>query len=273
MDLADEHQASSMDLFTFLSWEAEKTLRRSAGLSVSQSASDGSRLAIPCLGTGPLRRRSLPVPLAAHSGPAVKPSPSSRRKKRRRGAPSCSAGEEVVSLPADVRAAGSKPTSSSATALSPRLTAASNNLQGSCLGPIRTPDSSLRRGSGNAADLQKPHFMGFSGLAASILIACSFGAGLHLFVAGLHAFAANHLNSVPARDDLLVARLNSVPARDDLLVARLNSVPAWDDLLVARLNSVPAGDDLLVARLNSVFVSGPPAVAPSAHPLWVVFCF
>ncbi|KAK5600316.1 hypothetical protein CRENBAI_001402 [Crenichthys baileyi] len=98
MDLADERQASSMDLFTFL---CRETLRRSAGLSVPQSAYDGSRLAIPCPGTGPLRRRSPPVPLAAHFGPAVKPSPSSRRKKRRRGAPSCgSPGEEVVSLPA-----------------------------------------------------------------------------------------------------------------------------------------------------------------------------
>ncbi|MEQ2293009.1 hypothetical protein AMECASPLE_028849 [Ameca splendens] len=37
---------------------------------------------------------------------------------------------------------------------------------------------------------------------------------------------------------------------------------------VARLNSVPAGDDLLVARLNSVLVSGPPAKAPTAHPVW-----
>ncbi|KAK5603618.1 hypothetical protein CRENBAI_003524 [Crenichthys baileyi] len=83
-----------VDLFTFLSREAEKTLRRSAGLSVPQSAYDGSRLAIPCPGTGPLRRCSLPAPLAA-------PSPSSCRKKRRRGAPSCSAGEEVVCLPAD----------------------------------------------------------------------------------------------------------------------------------------------------------------------------
>ncbi|KAK5609919.1 hypothetical protein CRENBAI_013564 [Crenichthys baileyi] len=114
----------AVDLFTFLSREAEKTLRRSAGLSVPQSAYDGSRLAIPCPGTGVLRRRSLPAPLAAHSGPAVKSSPSSRRKKRRRGAPSCSAGEEVVSLPADVRAAACKPASSPATALSPRLAAA-----------------------------------------------------------------------------------------------------------------------------------------------------
>ncbi|MEQ2177927.1 hypothetical protein GOODEAATRI_008810 [Goodea atripinnis] len=69
--------------------------------------------------------RSPPAPLAAHSDPAVKPSPSSRRKKHRRGAPSCgSAGEEVVSLPVDVRAAASKPASSSATANFPRLPAA-----------------------------------------------------------------------------------------------------------------------------------------------------
>ncbi|KAK5604734.1 hypothetical protein CRENBAI_011444 [Crenichthys baileyi] len=132
LDLADDHQASSIDLFTFLSREAEHTLRRSAGLSVRQSAYDGSRLAIPCLGTGPLRRCSSP-PL--HT--AVKPSSSSRRKKRRRGAPSCvSAGEEesptaaaatpgaVTPLHAGGRAAASKPASSSATALSPRLDAA-----------------------------------------------------------------------------------------------------------------------------------------------------
>ncbi|KAK5601650.1 hypothetical protein CRENBAI_022692 [Crenichthys baileyi] len=109
-----------VDLFTFLSREAEKTLRHSAGLSVPQSAFDGSRLAIPCPGTDPLRRCSSSPPL--HT--AVKPSPSSRRKKRRRGAPSCgSAGEEVVSLAADVGAATSKPASSSATTLSPRLSA------------------------------------------------------------------------------------------------------------------------------------------------------
>ncbi|KAK5605224.1 hypothetical protein CRENBAI_019358 [Crenichthys baileyi] len=114
----------AVNLFTFLSREAEKTLRRSAGLSVPQSAFDGSSLAIPCPGIGPLRRRSLPAPLALHSGPALKPSPSSRRKKRRSGAPSCSTGEEVVSLPADVRAAASKPASSPATAPSPRLAAA-----------------------------------------------------------------------------------------------------------------------------------------------------
>ncbi|KAK5602247.1 hypothetical protein CRENBAI_014753 [Crenichthys baileyi] len=58
--------------------------------------------------------------------PAAKPSSSSRRRNRRRaGVNSRSAGEEVVSLPADVRTAASKPASSSATALSARLATAS----------------------------------------------------------------------------------------------------------------------------------------------------
>ncbi|MEQ2299586.1 hypothetical protein AMECASPLE_016709 [Ameca splendens] len=83
-DLAEEHQAGSIDLLTFLSREAEKSLRRSEGLSVPQSAYDGSRLAIPVPGTGPLRRRSPHAPLVVDSGPAVRPTSSSRRKKRRR---------------------------------------------------------------------------------------------------------------------------------------------------------------------------------------------
>ncbi|KAK5604343.1 hypothetical protein CRENBAI_019502 [Crenichthys baileyi] len=89
MDLADEHQANSMNLFTFLSREAEKTLCRSRFFM------------------DPVRSTS-----------------SSPHKKRQHGAPSCgSAGEEVVSLPANVRAAASNPASSSATALSARLAA------------------------------------------------------------------------------------------------------------------------------------------------------
>ncbi|KAK5600390.1 hypothetical protein CRENBAI_025274 [Crenichthys baileyi] len=79
MDLADEHQASSMDLFTFLSREAEKTLRRSAELSVPQSAYDESRLAIPCPGTGPLRRRSPPAPLAVQVRQQSRCPPSAAR--------------------------------------------------------------------------------------------------------------------------------------------------------------------------------------------------
>ncbi|KAK5612278.1 hypothetical protein CRENBAI_016266 [Crenichthys baileyi] len=94
------------DLFTFLSREAEKTLR-----------------GCQC------RTRLMTDP--------VKPSSSSRRKKRRRGAPSCvSAGEEesptaaaatpgvVTPLLAGGRVAASIPASSSATAQSPRLAAA-----------------------------------------------------------------------------------------------------------------------------------------------------
>ncbi|MEQ2221385.1 hypothetical protein ILYODFUR_015375, partial [Ilyodon furcidens] len=99
MDLADERQASSMDLFTFLSREAENTLRHSAGLSVPQSAYDGSRLTIPCPGTGPISRRSYSPPL--HS--AAKPTSSSHRIKRWRGAPSCcSASEEKSPMAAAV---------------------------------------------------------------------------------------------------------------------------------------------------------------------------
>ncbi|MEQ2235048.1 hypothetical protein ILYODFUR_037641, partial [Ilyodon furcidens] len=138
----------AVDLFTFLSREAEKSLRWSAGLFVPQSAYGGSSLAIPCPRTGPLHRRSPPAPLAAHSGPAVKPSASSRRKKRWRGAPSCgSAGEEVVSQPAYMSAAASKPASSPAIALSARL--AAPPPMPSALAPARcseaTPDELEQR--------------------------------------------------------------------------------------------------------------------------------
>ncbi|KAK5621675.1 hypothetical protein CRENBAI_022060 [Crenichthys baileyi] len=93
MDLADERQASSMDLFAFLSREAEKRQRRSAG----------------CLCRGRLM---------------LDPG-NSRRRKRRCGAPSCSsASEEAGPMAADVRAASNNPASSSATAPSPRLAAA-----------------------------------------------------------------------------------------------------------------------------------------------------
>ncbi|KAK5598449.1 hypothetical protein CRENBAI_011025, partial [Crenichthys baileyi] len=56
--LADERQASSMDLFTFLSRESEKTLRRSAGLSVPQSA------------TAPSPRLAAALPMASSLAPA-----------------------------------------------------------------------------------------------------------------------------------------------------------------------------------------------------------
>ncbi|KAK5623042.1 hypothetical protein CRENBAI_020805 [Crenichthys baileyi] len=84
-----------------------------------------------------VQRPSPPSYLVARPNTAVKPSPSSRHKKRRRGAPACiSTGKEespmaaavtsgaMLSLPADVMAATSNPPSSSATALSSRLAAA-----------------------------------------------------------------------------------------------------------------------------------------------------
>ncbi|MEQ2248404.1 hypothetical protein ILYODFUR_018842 [Ilyodon furcidens] len=95
-------------------------LRHSAGLSVPQSDYDESTLAIPCTGTGPLSRRSSsPLHLAG------KPTSSSCRRKHRHGAPSCgSSSEEADPMAAVVRAASNNPASSSATAPSPRLTAA-----------------------------------------------------------------------------------------------------------------------------------------------------
>ncbi|KAK5608229.1 hypothetical protein CRENBAI_002207 [Crenichthys baileyi] len=62
-----------MDLFTYLSLEAEKMLRRTAGLAVQQLAYDSSRLAILAPGTGPRR----------HDNSA--PSPQSRELFQQRG--------------------------------------------------------------------------------------------------------------------------------------------------------------------------------------------
>ncbi|MED6269454.1 hypothetical protein CHARACLAT_033288 [Characodon lateralis] len=112
-----------------------------------------------------VQRCSPPAPLAAHPGPAVKSSASSRRKRRRRGAPSCgSAAEEVISLPADVRASASKPASSSATVLSARLAAAPPKP--SSLAPARcseaTPDElqqRLRFFARHIKSLRKTSFM------------------------------------------------------------------------------------------------------------------
>ncbi|MED6289140.1 hypothetical protein CHARACLAT_033239 [Characodon lateralis] len=141
----------AVDLFTFLSREAEKMLRRSAGLSVLQSAYDGFRLAIPCPGTGPLSRHSSSPPL--HT--AVKPSSSSRCKKRRRGAPSSvSAGEEesptgAAATPGAVTPllAGRRVAASIPAAQSPRLAAAPP--MPSSLSPARcseaTPDELEQR--------------------------------------------------------------------------------------------------------------------------------
>ncbi|KAK5606888.1 hypothetical protein CRENBAI_014129 [Crenichthys baileyi] len=46
-----------------------------------------------------------------------------------------------------------------------------------CLGPNGTPGPSLRRGSGHAADLQTPRFVGSSGHAACLLTTCTSVAG------------------------------------------------------------------------------------------------
>ncbi|KAK5598791.1 hypothetical protein CRENBAI_004212 [Crenichthys baileyi] len=110
---------------------------------MEREAAQCQRVREGCCFPPPQLRRSLPAP-----EPAAKPSSSSRRKKRRRGAPSCgSAGEEVVSLPADMRAAASKPASSSATAQFPRLASPPPML--SSLAPARcseaTPDELEQR--------------------------------------------------------------------------------------------------------------------------------
>ncbi|KAK5623115.1 hypothetical protein CRENBAI_019563 [Crenichthys baileyi] len=114
-DPADKQKADSLD--RWVQRQKEETTRNlPTDLEVRPSP-----LLLEQMEREAVRRRSPPAPLAAHSDPAVKPSPSSCGKKRRRGAPCCSsAGKEVVSLPANVRAAASKPASLSATALSPR---------------------------------------------------------------------------------------------------------------------------------------------------------
>ncbi|KAK5621676.1 hypothetical protein CRENBAI_022061 [Crenichthys baileyi] len=84
-------------------------------------AAQRQRVREVCFVPPPQLRRSPPA-----SVPAAKPSSSSRHRNcRRAGVNSRWAGEEVVSLPADVRAAASKPAPSSATAMSPRLAATS----------------------------------------------------------------------------------------------------------------------------------------------------
>ncbi|MED6245271.1 hypothetical protein ATANTOWER_001098, partial [Ataeniobius toweri] len=129
MDLADSRQVSARD--RWVQRQMEEAMRHlPMDLEVLPSplllepmereAAQCRRVREGCSFPPPQLRHSLPAPV-----PAAKPSSSSRRKKRRRGAPSCgSAGEEVVSLPADVMAAASKPASSSATAQFPRLAAA-----------------------------------------------------------------------------------------------------------------------------------------------------
>ncbi|KAK5622019.1 hypothetical protein CRENBAI_012230 [Crenichthys baileyi] len=99
MELADSRQESARD--RWVQQQMEEAIKHlPTDLEVLPSP-----LLLEQMERETVQRRSPPAPLVAHSDPAVKPSPSSRHKKRRRGGPSCgSAGEEVVSLPADVRA-------------------------------------------------------------------------------------------------------------------------------------------------------------------------
>ncbi|MEQ2251546.1 hypothetical protein ILYODFUR_012046 [Ilyodon furcidens] len=97
----------------------ENAVLFSPHLSVPQSAYNGSRLAIPCPGTGPIRSRS--------SSPsqhwASKPTSSSHCRKRRRGAaPSCQTVKEEVVMSTAAAAVTVFSTPPSATAQSPRLT-------------------------------------------------------------------------------------------------------------------------------------------------------
>ncbi|KAK5599429.1 hypothetical protein CRENBAI_021335 [Crenichthys baileyi] len=119
MELADGRQESASD--RWVQQQMEEALRHMpADLEVLPSP-----LLLEQMEREAVQRRSPPATLVAHPDPAAKPTSSSRRKKRRCGAPSCfSAGEEVGPMPTDVRAAGSNPASVSATALSPRLGAA-----------------------------------------------------------------------------------------------------------------------------------------------------
>ncbi|MEQ2292650.1 hypothetical protein AMECASPLE_025124 [Ameca splendens] len=131
LDLVEGRQESARD--RWVQQQMEEAMRHlPADLEVLPSP-----LPVEQMEREAVQRRSPPDPLVAHPDLAEKPTSSSHRKKRWRGAPSCfSAGEEestmaaavssgvVVSLPADVRAAASIPASSSVTALSPRLAAA-----------------------------------------------------------------------------------------------------------------------------------------------------
>ncbi|MEQ2240247.1 hypothetical protein ILYODFUR_012884 [Ilyodon furcidens] len=113
MDLADSRQESAMD--RWVKQEMEEAMRLlPTDLEVLPSpllleqmereAAQHHRVREGCSVLPPQLRRSPPA-----SVPATKPSSSSRRKKHRHaGIPSRSSGEEVVSLPADVRAAATQ---------------------------------------------------------------------------------------------------------------------------------------------------------------------
>ncbi|MED6292178.1 hypothetical protein CHARACLAT_031017 [Characodon lateralis] len=151
MDLADSRQESARDCWVHQQME-EAMKHMPTDLEVLPSP-----LLLEQMGREAAQRQriregySVPPPQLRHSPPvsvpAAKPSSSSRGKNHRcAGVPIRLAGEEVVSLPADVRAAASKPASSSATALSPSLAAAP--AMPSSLAPTRcseaTPEEHTR---------------------------------------------------------------------------------------------------------------------------------
>ncbi|KAK5601263.1 hypothetical protein CRENBAI_001989 [Crenichthys baileyi] len=221
-----------------------------------------------------VQRPSAPSSLVARPNKAVKPTSSCRCKKRRRGTPSCvSAGEEesptaaavtsgaVVSLPTDVRAAASNPTTSSATALSPRLTAAPPML--SLLAPAQcfeaTPDELEQRL--RVLLLQsRPHQVSRvllqqsnPGLVSRVLLLQLLLSSPRQVYSLLQSFQRG-----PRTDRLyylfqvLVARLNFVPARDDLLWRFLEVLPS--PLLLEQMEREvvqrPSAPSSLVARPN-----------------------
>ncbi|MED6285092.1 hypothetical protein CHARACLAT_025781 [Characodon lateralis] len=128
MDLTDSRQESTRDRWVKQQMkEAMRLLPTDLEVlpspllleQMEPEAAQRQRVREDCSVPPPQLRRSPPA-----SVPATKPSSSSRRKNHRHaGIPSRSPGEEVVSLPADVRAAASKPASSPATAMSARLAA------------------------------------------------------------------------------------------------------------------------------------------------------
>ncbi|KAK5615515.1 hypothetical protein CRENBAI_026265 [Crenichthys baileyi] len=131
MDLADSRQESARD--RWVQQQMEEAIKH---LLANREVLP-SPLLLEQMEREAVQRPSPPSSLVARPNKAVKSTSSCRCKKRRRGAPSCvSASEEefltaaaetsgaVISLSAGGRVAASIPTSSSATAQSPRLAAA-----------------------------------------------------------------------------------------------------------------------------------------------------
>ncbi|KAK5612677.1 hypothetical protein CRENBAI_009014 [Crenichthys baileyi] len=342
MDLADEHQASSMDLFTFLSREAEKTLRRNAGLSVPLSAYDGPRLAIPCPGTG---RRSPPAPLAAHGSEVlallplqetpgwstfltVSQAPCSKFPASSSATAKCPRLAAAPPMPSSARCSEATPeeleklrffarqiksfrtTSIDSRELllqsSPRQDSRELLLQSSprqdsrellLQSSPRQDSRELLLQSSPRQDSREPGLQGAAAAeqptpgplgaaadaapdpkSASTSSTRRRGRRKRGSSASVHATESFVLvlaseprdegfeEEAPLRPLRVRQALLQAPR---VLLAHSLSMRPW--LSGARLNSVPAGDDLPVARLNFVFVSGPPAIAPTARPGCLLF--